>query len=475
VITLHHLSASCRTLAVAAVLAAILALPATAVARPGRATAVEQRSGAIAGERTLALPRRTTHVAVYWRGSQRARVQVALSRDGRTFGRLQRVTIDDRGALRHDGVTYGNLMVARGVTVVRVRSDRRLSRLTVLGLADRGAPAHRTSPAKASAATAALQPSVISRAGWSADESLRFDATGKESWPPAFYPVQKLIVHHTDTQNSDPNPPATIRSIYYYHAVTQGWGDIGYNFLIDESGRVYEGRHSQNSWDPAAYPSGPTGADANGNGVTAAHAQGFNSGTVGIALLGTLTNQDATPAARDALERLLAWEASAHGVDPQGSALFTNPVSGTQATFPNIAGHRDVNATECPGVAFYATLPAIRADVAARLSGTAAPDFSLSSSPASATAKRGGAASYTITATSRNAFSGTLSFTTAGLPASSTAAFVPATVTLGSSATTRLAVTTTNSTPTGTSTISVTGSSGGISHSIAVTLTVKRK
>jgi hypothetical protein len=129
-----------------------------------------------------------------------------------------------------------------------------------------------------------------------------------------------------------------------------------------------------------SYPAGPTGADPNGNGVTAAHAQGYNSGTVGIALLGTLTNQDATPAARDALEQLLAWEASAHGIDPQGAALYTNPVSGTQATFPNIAGHRDVNATECPGTTFYATLPTIRANVAARLSGTATPDFSLSTS-----------------------------------------------------------------------------------------------
>jgi uncharacterized protein with LGFP repeats len=283
--------------------------------------------------------------------------------------------------------------------------------------------------------------------------------------------VQKLIVHHTDTQNNDPDPAATVRSIYYYHAVTEGWGDIGYNFLIDEQGRIYEGRHT---FDYAS-GSSPTEEDSLGQGVTAAHVQGYNSGTVGIALLGTLTNQDATPAARDALERLLAWEASAHGIDPQGSALYTNPVSGTQATFPNIAGHRDVNATDCPGGTFYATLPAIRADVAARLSGTAAPDFSLSASPTSATVRRGGAASYTITATSLNAFSGTLSFTTAGVPASSSAAFDPATVTLGSSASTRLTVTTTSSTPTGTRTITVTGSSGAISHSIPVTLTVKRK
>jgi uncharacterized protein with LGFP repeats len=212
-------------------------------------------------------------------------------------------------------------------------------------------------------ASAVPQPPVIPRSGWGADESLRFDSSGNEIWPPAFYPVQKLIVHHTATQNNDPDPAATIRSIYYYHAVTQGWGDIGYNFLIDEAGNVYEGRYSH-TYAPGE---SPTGQDLSGNGVTGAHAQGYNSGTVGIALLGTLTNLDATPAARSALESLLAWEADEHGIDPQGSALYTNPVSGTQATFPNIAGHRDVNSTECPGGTFYATLPTIRSDVAARI------------------------------------------------------------------------------------------------------------
>src|SRR5205085_8732120 len=93
----------------------------------------------------------------------------------------------------------------------------------------------------------------------------------------------------------------------------------------------------------------------------------------GIALLGTLTNQDATPAARNALERLIAWIDDSDGIDPQGSALYTNPVSGTQATFPNSAGHRDLAATECPGGAFYTTLPTIRSDVAALLAGSPPP------------------------------------------------------------------------------------------------------
>jgi hypothetical protein len=308
---------------------------------------------------------------------------VAFERSGAAFGRWHRVHLDEIGMDRPGNETYGAIMLARNAGAVRVRSNVRLPRVHVLALTDRGeaagddpisaklATAERTSALSATSGTtstttassAVPQPTVIPRSGWGADESLRFDSAGNETWPAQFYPVQKLIVHHTATQNNDPDPAATIRSIYYYHAITEGWGDIGYNFLIDEAGNVYEGRHSR------TYAAGesPTGQDANGNGVTGAHAQGYNSGTVGIALLGTFTNQDATPAAKDALERLLAWEADEHGIDPQGSALYTNPVSGTQATFPNIAGHRDVNATECPGAVLYSDLPTIRSDVAARI------------------------------------------------------------------------------------------------------------
>ena len=83
---------------------------------------------------------------------------------------------------------------------------------------------------------------IIPRKTWGADESLRFDAQGKEIWPEAYRPLQKVIIHHTATQNQETDPAATVRAIYYYHAVTLGWGDIGYNFLVDWQGNVYEGR-----------------------------------------------------------------------------------------------------------------------------------------------------------------------------------------------------------------------------------------
>ncbi len=325
-----------------------------------RAATVDARVGR---EATLDLPFAAHDIAVHWRGASDARVSVTLSRDGTVFGQSVEVGRDDAGQQRGNGETYGGLVSAGGASVVRVTSDRPLGRVSVVALAD-GArtTVQRREPRSASASVA--QPPILARSAWGADESLRFDATGKELWLPAFYPVQKLIVHHTDTQNSDPDPAATIRSIYYYHAVTQGWGDIGYNFVIDEAGHVYKGR--------ASHPAGSqtdtlTGEDGSGNGVTAAHAQGFNSGTVGVALLGSLMNQDATPAAKNALEDLLAWKADAHHIDPQGSASYTNPVSGATTTFPNIAGHRDVNATECPGGVLYAALPDVRAAVAAHI------------------------------------------------------------------------------------------------------------
>jgi len=400
---------------------------------------------------------------VHWRGGARAGVRLALSRDGRRFGRSRPVEIDDLSAAYPGRETYGSVIVARGLRAVRVTARHRLRRLTVLWLDNRRPPMRRPIDA-ASASVGYAQPKVIPRIDWGADEAYRFDSSGAEIWPSAFYPVQKLIVHHTATQNNDPDPAATIRSIYYYHAITQGWGDIGYNFLIDEAGNIYEGRHTFD------YPSGssPTEENPAGYGATAAHVQGYNSGTVGIALLGTLSNQDATAAARGALERLLAWEADHHGIDPQGASLYTNPVNGTQATFPNIAGHRDLAATECPGGAFYATLSTIRADVAQMLG---AVSFSLAVSPSNQSIVRGRSASYAITISPSGGFADPVTLSVTGLPPGTSAAFAPNPATSSST----LTVTTSTSTRTGGYTLTLTGTSGSISRSTSAALQVERK
>ncbi len=452
-----------------AVIAALVVLCGLAPAASGVSgrTAARQSSSAVVGAKTFRAPGPVTHIAVHWRGSRQARVWVALSRDGKRFEPRRRVELDELAETTPLRETYGAVMLAGGVRAVRVYSDRRLSRLTVLWLTDRGRPIRPV----ASAASVG-QPKVVPRVDWGANESLRFDSTGKESWIPAFYPVQKLIVHHTATQNNDPDPAATVRSIYYYHAVTQGWGDIGYNFLIDEAGRVYEGRHTFD------YPSGssPTGEDEAGNGVTAAHAYGFNSGTVGIALLGTLTNQDATPVSRTALEQLLAWKSDRHAIDPQGEGVYTNPVNGSQKTFANIAGHRDVVATDCPGGVFYSTLPQIRADVAAMIAGSPPPpppagNFALSVSPTSRTVTRGSSTTYSVTITPSEGFAASVSLSVDGLPSGTTGTFSPNPAT----STSMLSVQTSRSTPTGTFSLTIRGTSGNLTRSTTANLQVKRK
>ncbi|MCX7622494.1 MAG: N-acetylmuramoyl-L-alanine amidase, partial [Thermomicrobium sp.] len=175
---------------------------------------------------------------------------------------------------------------------------------------------------------------IVPRAGWGADESLRFDANGREIWPPSYAPIQKVIVHHTVTKNDPPDPAATIRAIYAYHAVTLGWGDIGYNFIVDWQGRVYEGRYG-------------------GPNVVGAHTAGYNTGTLGIAVLGDFTATAPPRPVLEALTRLIRTRAG--NLDPAGIGRFRDLLD-----VPNIGGHRDYNVTECPGDQLYDQIPVLR-------------------------------------------------------------------------------------------------------------------
>jgi hypothetical protein len=215
-----------------------------------------------------------------------------------------------------------------------------------------------------------LQGPVVPRSGWGADESLRFSNWTEKS-PQVFYPLQKLIIHHTATGDGAADPAAAIRAIYAYHANEQGLGDIAYHFVIDRNGIVYKGRYSG--------PVGTTTADTitgeneTGYTVRGAHTGGANSGTVGIAILGTHTNTPISPATRAALTRLLAWESDHHGLDPRATTTYTNPVDASTRIVPNISGHRDWSPTACPGDTLYADLPAIREETVSLLGDTSPP------------------------------------------------------------------------------------------------------
>ena len=192
----------------------------------------------------------------------------------------------------------------------------------------------------------------LSRPAWGADESKRYK-DGKVNSPEKYYPLQAITVHHTDTPNNDPDPAATVRAIYEYHAVTLDWGDIGYHFLIDESGDVYEGRYSGDDGIPAFDPAGGV--------VTAFHTAGFNSGNLGIALIGTLVDQGPTDAARASLTRLIRVVARFKGLDPQARITYTNPVNGVTKDVTTVGGHRDWLQTDCPGQRMYDLLTEVRA------------------------------------------------------------------------------------------------------------------
>ena len=197
----------------------------------------------------------------------------------------------------------------------------------------------------------------LSRPAWGADESKRYK-DGKVNSPETYYPLQTITVHHTDTPNGDPDPASTIRGIYEYHAVTLDWGDIGYHFLIDEAGAIYEGRYSGDDVIPAF--------DKDGNLVTAFHTAGFNSGNLGIALLGNLVDQPPTDAAKAALIRLIKVITRFKGLDPQAQVTFVNPVNGVTKDVNTISGHRDWLETDCPGQTMYDLLGEVRTAAAGR-------------------------------------------------------------------------------------------------------------
>lgn len=218
-------------------------------------------------------------------------------------------------------------------------------------------PAAATPAASAQAASA--MPGVITRAQWGADESLRL---AKCSAPTYTGTPKVAFVHHTAGSNTytAAESAAIVRGIYYQHTVVQGWCDIGYNFLVDKYGQVFEGRYG--------------GMD---KAVLGAHAGGFNGNSFGVSVLGNYETASPTPAILDALARVIAWKFSLSQTDPTGKAvLYSAGIGGTNIRYPAgtpvtlnaISGHRDVGATACPGANLYSQLPALRTKVAQLMS-----------------------------------------------------------------------------------------------------------
>jgi len=191
--------------------------------------------------------------------------------------------------------------------------------------------------------TATVGPPIVPRSTWGANERIR-------RGPPSYADeVRFAIVHHTAGKNgySRSEAPAIVRGIQLFHVQGNGWNDIGYNFLVDRFGTIYEGRFG--------------GVDRD---VVGAHALGFNTGSVGIALLGNY--EDATPssAALDAIARLVAWRLDLAHVDPTAfltviSGGSERYASGIPVLLSSVSGHRDTGFTACPGDVLYGRLSVI--------------------------------------------------------------------------------------------------------------------
>ncbi|MBC9735439.1 FG-GAP-like repeat-containing protein [Nocardioides marmotae] len=184
------------------------------------------------------------------------------------------------------------------------------------------------------AATYTPRPVIYSRAQWGANESLR----GKSA--PSYHEVHAGFVHHTVNANgyTRAEVPGILRSIYAYHTQSRGWSDVGYNFLVDRFGRIWEGRYG--------------GID---RPVVGAHTLGYNENSFAMSAIGNFETAKPSSAMVQAYGALFAWKLSLHGVD----AVSSSQVVGRRS-FRAINGHRDAGSTACPGRHLYALVPQIR-------------------------------------------------------------------------------------------------------------------
>ena len=290
-------------------------------------------------------------------------VELEISTDGVSWGETYRLAEnhEDGGQPTRDGRLFTPLIFTSGESWVRYRTvdaDGNPGVVTDLSFsyidatdgpwendvdsaleASVEASSEETTFSAASTGDDRIPPSIVTREAWGADESYRYDTYG-EVWPPEYDKVHHIIVHHTDTPTSQ-DPIVAIRSIYWYHAVDQGWGDIGYNYLIDRNGRIYEGRYG-------------------GQNVIGGHSYEYANGSSGICIIGDYQDSAPSSNALAGLVAIISWVG--RDLNPYGRQDFLEAPD-----LPIISAHRDVNSTTCPGNLLYADLPQIRSLVAATI------------------------------------------------------------------------------------------------------------
>jgi len=315
---------------------------------------------------TIELRRNADLVGVRWLGAAAARIELRFGDERGGWSPWVSAGAHGHGpegALR-SGMAIGDPVWTGGGAVVQLRSNRTLGdvRLSCVDVSDGIGARRRALAAGPAALMAALplaapvlaagggQPPIIARRAWA-------QGMAHPRVAPGYGAVQMGFVHHTENPNgySPGEVPAMLRAIYAFHRYANGWNDIGYNFVIDSYGRIFEARAG--------------GID---EPIVGAHAGGYNLVSTGIAVLGSFMSVPISAPAQSALERLLAWKLSLHGVPAMGrvtvrvnpaGAVYSRFPANARVSLPRVAGHRDADSTDCPGDALYGELSGMRSRI----------------------------------------------------------------------------------------------------------------
>jgi len=356
-----------RLLATGALAGAAVVLPGggsagaalAAARRRPRSFTLDVPGSAFAGGRTtgvLRAPARFDLLGVRGAGVRGAGLEVRARARGGTWSRWAVLDVaahgpDDRGPLKASEPVW-----VGGADELQLRARHPLGGLRVsfvaVPAAARSVATARAAAASARAAQTTGAPAIVGRDVWEAGRCPPRSA-------PSYGEVQVAFVHHTVSANDylPEDSAGIVLSICKYHRDSNGWNDIGYNFVVDQYGQIFEGRAG--------------GID---QAVIGAQAEGYNRVSTGVANLGTFSEVPQSEAAIDALGRLIGWKLAVHAVPVAGTVTVTSGggktnryPSGRSVVFERVSGHRDGCSTACPGDALYAQLGAIR-DRAARVS-----------------------------------------------------------------------------------------------------------
>lgn len=207
-------------------------------------------------------------------------------------------------------------------------------------------------------------PRIITRSQWGSPDpgGLLFKGTSRY-WPISSSPVKQVFLHHTVTPSYQADPSAAVRAIWDFHANTRGWGDIGYNYLIDHQGNVYEGR-------------------LGGDNSVGGHVLSYNAGSLGVAMLGCFESTSdvcrnlnggkvpgTSAKVQASLVNLLGNKTASFEINPNTKHVFCNSKNENCLNLWTIAGHRDANNTSCPGDLTAQSLKNIRDNTVAKKNG----------------------------------------------------------------------------------------------------------